>query len=224
MCLCVCWGRVHTWCWVFIFPLPSLVWALVWMTEGMGERAKNLNFSKILLYCPMLSLPSRGILFSQRILCLHFSSKSNLNVYLIYSIIGGSNRQLCPLWDLPLPKAERTFGFLMASPESFFFLTSPSFMLLTSIENNHQLLIWSFCPYVCVIVAQLCPTLCDPMDCSPPDSSVLGIFQVRILEWVAISFSGGRGLVFPTQGSNLVLLHWQAGYLPENDQKKKKKM
>ena len=95
-------------------------------------------------------------------------------------------------------------------------------MLLTSIENNHQLLIWSFCPYVCVIVAQLCPTLCDPMDCSPPDSSVLGIFQVRILEWVAISFSGGRGLVFPTQGSNLVLLHWQAGSLPENDKKKKK--
>ena len=58
----------------------------------------------------MLSLPSRGILFSQRILCLHFSSKSNLNVYLIYSITCGSNRQLHPLWDLPLPKADRTFG------------------------------------------------------------------------------------------------------------------
>ena len=36
---------------------------------------------------------------------------------------------------------------------------------------------------------QLCPTLCDPMDCSPPDSSVHGILQVRIMEWVAISFS-----------------------------------
>ena len=34
-----------------------------------------------------------------------------------------------------------------------------------------------------------CPTLCDPMDCSPPGSSVHGIFQARILEWVAISFS-----------------------------------
>ena len=33
------------------------------------------------------------------------------------------------------------------------------------------------------------PTLCDPMDCSPPASSVHGIFQARILEWVAISFS-----------------------------------
>ena len=39
-------------------------------------------------------------------------------------------------------------------------------------------------------VAQLCPTLLDPMDCSPPGSSVHGIFQARVLEWVAIAFSG----------------------------------
>ena len=38
-------------------------------------------------------------------------------------------------------------------------------------------------------VAQSCPTLCDPMDCSPPGSSIHGIFQARILEWVVISFS-----------------------------------
>ena len=36
---------------------------------------------------------------------------------------------------------------------------------------------------------QLCPTLCDPIDGSPPDSPVPGILQARILEWVAISFS-----------------------------------
>ena len=36
---------------------------------------------------------------------------------------------------------------------------------------------------------QSCPTLSDPMDCSPPGSSVRGIFQARVLEWVAISFS-----------------------------------
>ena len=40
-------------------------------------------------------------------------------------------------------------------------------------------------------VAQSCPTLSDPMDCSLPGSSVHGIFQARILEWVAISFSTG---------------------------------
>ena len=38
-------------------------------------------------------------------------------------------------------------------------------------------------------VAQSCPTLCDPMDCSLPGSSIHGVFQARILEWVAISFS-----------------------------------
>ena len=40
-------------------------------------------------------------------------------------------------------------------------------------------------------VAQSCPTLWDPVDCSPPGSSVHGIFQARELEWVAISFSRG---------------------------------
>ena len=38
-------------------------------------------------------------------------------------------------------------------------------------------------------VAQSCPTLCDPMDCSPPGSPVHGIFQARVLEWGAIAFS-----------------------------------
>ena len=41
------------------------------------------------------------------------------------------------------------------------------------------------------LVAQSCPTLRDPRDCSPPGSSVLGIFQARILKWVAIPFSKG---------------------------------
>ena len=40
-------------------------------------------------------------------------------------------------------------------------------------------------------VAQSCPTLWDPVDCSPPGSSIHGILQARILEWVAISFSRG---------------------------------
>jgi len=51
----------------------------------------------------------------------------------------------------------------------------------------------------CCSVTQLCPTLCDPMDCSPTSSSVLGISQARRLEWVATSFFRG---IFPTQGLN----------------------
>ena len=52
-------------------------------------------------------------------------------------------------------------------------------------------------------VTQSCLTLCDPVDCSPPGSSVRGILQARILEWVAISFS--RGSSQPR--SNLGLPH-----------------
>ena len=53
------------------------------------------------------------------------------------------------------------------------------------------------------IHAQLCLILCDPMDCSPPGSSVHKILQARVLEWVAISYSRG---IFPTQESNQSLL------------------
>ena len=42
-----------------------------------------------------------------------------------------------------------------------------------------------------VLIPQLCPTLWDPNDCSPPGSSIYGILQVGILEWVAIPFSKG---------------------------------
>ena len=43
--------------------------------------------------------------------------------------------------------------------------------------------------HMCVLVAQECLTLCNPMDCSPPGFSVHGILQARILEWLAIPFS-----------------------------------
>ena len=50
-------------------------------------------------------------------------------------------------------------------------------------------------------VAQLCLTLGDPLDCSLPGSSVHGILQARILEWVAISFS--RGSSWPRDGTQV---------------------
>ena len=54
------------------------------------------------------------------------------------------------------------------------------------------------------LVTQSCLTLCNSMDYSSPGSSVLGVLQARIVEWVAISFLQG---IFLTQGSNLGLLH-----------------
>ena len=48
-----------------------------------------------------------------------------------------------------------------------------------------------WCPKWKKVKSQLCLTLRNPMDCSPPGSSVHGIFQARVLEWVAVSFSRG---------------------------------
>ena len=66
-------------------------------------------------------------------------------------------------------------------------------------QNNNNKAWFCMCS-----VAQLCSTLCDPMDCSPPGSSVHGIFQARILEWRAIPFSKKsvlKALQIVTQGS-----------------------
>ena len=54
-------------------------------------------------------------------------------------------------------------------------------------------------------VAQSCPTLSDPMDCSPPGSSVHGIFQARVLKWGAIAFSRqSLGIAILLQNSRCV--------------------
>ena len=64
-----------------------------------------------------------------------------------------------------------------------------------------QLLHKNWC--TCAKLLQLCPTLCDTMNCSRPGSSVYGILQVRILEWVAMLTFWG---IFLTQGLNPCLL------------------
>ena len=61
-------------------------------------------------------------------------------------------------------------------------------------------------------VTQSCPTLCDPMDCSLPDSSVHGIVWARILEWVAISFS--RGSPMPSAVTVQSPNHWATREVP----------
>ena len=78
----------------------------------------------------------------------------------------------------------------------YFFLTALQlpdllcFYLLIYLSSiySHQNVNSGKAIHVCV---QSCPTLCDPMDCNPPGFSVHGIFQARILEWVAISYSKG---------------------------------
>ena len=64
------------------------------------------------------------------------------------------------------------------------------------------------------LVAKLCPILYNLMDCSPPGSSVHGILQERILEWVTHALLQGIFLTQELNPSLLHLLHWQAGSLP----------
>ena len=65
--------------------------------------------------------------------------------------------------------------------------------------------------YVCLRakLLQLCPTLCNPMDCRPPGFSVKWIFQERILEWITISFS--RGSFQPNNPTHMSCLSFIAG-------------
>ena len=67
---------------------------------------------------------------------------------------------------------------------------------------------WSHCCCCCCLIVQSWLPLCDSVDCSLPGSSVNGIFQARILCHFLL-----QG-IFPTQGSNLRLLHWHVDSLP----------
>ena len=72
----------------------------------------------------------------------------------------------------------------------------------------------AFIMWVCAKLLQSCPTLYNPMDCSPPGSSVQEILQARILEWIAISFRG-----FPDPGIEPICLHplhWQVDFSPQH--------
>ena len=94
-----------------------------------------------------------------------------------------------PPEDLPDPGMEPASHALAGR----FFTTEPPgkpITLATCILYIQIKLAEDVCNVLCV-VTQSCPTLCNPMDCSPPDPSVHGILQTRILEWVAISFSRG---------------------------------
>ena len=65
--------------------------------------------------------------------------------------------------------------------------SSPSTLILAAINLSFKILYRLYPPCGVCLVAQSCPTLCDPMDCSPPGSSVHGISQARILEYVPSS-------------------------------------
>ena len=87
----------------------------------------------------------------------------------------------------------------------------------TTINNSLLKVCSYYTSLCCCLVAKSCLTLCNPMDCIPPSSSVHGISQAGILEWVAISFSKGSSwtwdrippCVSPAlRADSLPLSHW----------------
>ena len=69
---------------------------------------------------------------------------------------------------------------------------------------------WNYMP---AQTLQSCPVLCNPMDCTPPGSSIHGILQAGILEWIAMPSSRGPSKTQRLNPHRLCLLHWQAVYL-----------
>ena len=88
----------------------------------------------------------------------------------------------------------------------------PNFPKASNLSSVYSLTSkWWVCVCVCVLNSlQLCPILYSPVNCSPPGSSVQGILQAGILEWVAMPSSRGSSPCRDFQ------LHWQLGSLPSH--------
>ena len=118
----------------------------------------------------------------------------------------------------------RTQEFYQLHPISFPFLDSkrPSQLLelhpqkCNNMNNDTLLFNFSYDHESESEVVQLCPTLCNPMDCSPPGSPIHGILQARILDLGCHFLLQG---IFPTQGSNLGLLHCSQTLYPLSHQR-----
>ena len=107
-----------------------------------------------------------------------------------------SPKPWCKLKDVPSPApgAVTSFCILLSTDKQKLVKPAPPFQKLCLCPHPPKTFA-SLVHFVCLEseseVTQSCPTLCNPVDCSPPGSSVHGILQARILEWVAISFSRG---------------------------------
>ena len=91
---------------------------------------------------------------------------------MLAAAVAAKSLQSCPTLCDPIDRGPLSLGF--SRQEHWSGLPFPSPCLKVKSKSE---------------VDQSCPTLSDPMDCSPPGSSVHGIFQARVLEWGAIAFS-----------------------------------
>ena len=101
----------------------------------------------------------------------------HVNPWLIHFIVWQNPLQYCKVISLQLIKKWKLKNKIML------------ISILVHLFNRHLLTFVACKDLLVVLVVQLCLTLRDPMDCSPPGSSVHGILQARILQWVAFPFS-----------------------------------
>ena len=105
---------------------------------------------------------------------------------LFYSLYGFNISVILLLMN-PLHDCLWAFVFPRNIDDMFLsYIPQKGISVVSLLYKQHFHNVWSL---VKVLTVHSCPTLCDPMDCSPPGSSVHGILQARILEWVAIPFS-----------------------------------
>ena len=152
------------------------------------------------------------LVFVQRVILLL------LNQIPFHSISLNSTRQKNPCWVLGrvsntttawlrslvisfLDRPKMLYSYPSRSP------SAPRLYLASRCHGSQSMhaLCTSCC---CLLVAKSCPTLCNPMDCSLPGSSVHGILQARILEWVAIFFSRGSSQTLVSCIGRQILYHW----------------
>ena len=119
--------------------------------------------------------------------------------------------------------AELIDWLIQTKPSTFHFAMLSLFKQTQKHLQQGLAPLWALVVLLC-LVAQLCPTLCDPMDCSSSGSSIIGILQARILEWVAMPSSratfqprdrtqvsliaGGFFTVWANREADSILTHW----------------
>ena len=165
---------------------------LPWPSPSPGVCSNSCPLSQwchhLLFCCPLFflpsSFPSTSVFSNELALWMRWPNIGALASVLPMNIQGWFPLGLTGLISLQSKGFSRVFSRPTIWNHQFF-SAQPSLWshIKRSLYNSH------IC--VCMLVTQLCPTLCNPMDCSPPGSSANGISQARILEWVAVSFSRG---------------------------------
>ena len=172
---------------VFFYPIMRTILNGFFTTEPPGKPGElsvcvHLDTQSCLtLYSPM------DFVQPARLLCLWNFSGKNIgeDCHFLFFPTQEFNSRLLHLLhrqvdSLPLAPPRKPTAMVLW----FIILTSLWYSIIR--KKNPQFI------YYCIPVTsltQLCPTLCNPVDCSPPGFFVHGIFQARVLEWVAISFS-----------------------------------